>query len=114
VGQRGAHLHPQIPFLGAVGFVYHDDDVFAVVQQGRIVICPDIAEFEDGGDDDFAGVLAQQGFQRFAAVRFDQVGDVGSVEGGADLGVQVDAVDDDEHSGVTQGRLEAHLLRGKD
>ena len=45
---------------------------------------------------------------------FDQVGDIGGVEGGADLGVQVDAVDDDQHGGIAQGGLQAQLLGGKD
>ncbi len=73
-----------------------------------------LAELEDGGDDDLARVLAQQRFQLLADLGLDQVGDVGGVEGGADLGVQVDAVDHDQHGGVAQGRLQAQLLGGED
>ncbi len=36
------------------------------------------------------------------------------MEGGADLGVQVEAVDHDQDGGVAQGGLQAHLLGGED
>ncbi len=64
VRQGGAHLHPQVAFLGAVGFVDQDDDVLTVVQHAV-----GFAKFEDGGDDDLARVLAQQGFQFLARIR---------------------------------------------
>ena len=109
VRQGGAHLHPQVAFLGAVGFVHQGDDVLAVVQHAV-----GLAKFEDGGDDDLAGVLPQQGFEFVAAFGLDQVGDVGGIEGGADLGVQVDAVHHDQHGRVVQGSLQAQLLGGED
>ena len=48
-----------------------------------------------------------------ARLGLDQVGDVGGVEGGADLGVEVDAVDHDEHRRVPQRRLQAQLRAAK-
>ncbi len=36
------------------------------------------------------------------------------MKGGADLGVQVEAVDHDQDGGVAQGGLQAHLLGGED
>ena len=73
-----------------------------------------IAKFENGGDDGFARVLFEQGFEFGAAFGFDEVGDVGSVEGGADLRVEVEAVYDDEDGGVAQVWLQAQFLGGED
>ncbi len=64
VRQRGAHLHPQVAFLGAVGFIHQDDDVLTVIQHAA-----GLAKFEDGGDDDLAGILAQQRFKFLARSR---------------------------------------------
>ena len=109
VRQGGAHLHAQVAFLGAVGLVHQHDDVLALVQRPV-----SLGELEDGGDDDLARVLAQQRLQLLARLGLDQVGDVAGVEGGADLRVQVDAVDHDQHGGVAQGGLQAQLLGGED
>ena len=49
-----------------------------------------------------------------AGLGFDEVGDIGGVECGADLGVEVNPIDDDQHGGVVQGRVEAQFLGGKD
>jgi hypothetical protein len=92
-----------------VGFIHQHDDIFIRTQQAI-----GLAKFENGGDDDFARALFEQGFEFGAAFGFDQVGDVGGVEGGADLGVEVDAVNDDEHGRVAQGGLQAQFLGGKD
>jgi hypothetical protein len=68
-----------------VGFIHQHDDIFAFVQHAI-----GFAKFENGGDDDFARVLFEQGFEFGAGFGFDQVGDVGGVEGGADLRVEVE------------------------
>ena len=44
----------------------------------------------------------------------DSVRDVGGIEGSGDLGVQVDAVDDDDHRRVPELRMQAQLLRRED
>jgi hypothetical protein len=48
-----------------------------------------------------------------ARLGLHQVGDVGGVEGGADLRVQVDAVDHDEHGGVAQRGLQRSFCAAK-
>jgi hypothetical protein len=73
-----------------------------------------LAELEDGRDDDLARVLVQQALQFRARLGLDQVRDVGGVEGGADLRVQVDAIDHDQHGGVAERGLQPQLLRGED
>ena len=57
VGQRRPHLHAQVPFLGAVGFIDQHNQVVAVVEDAV-----GFGEFEDGGDDDFARVLLAASF----------------------------------------------------
>lgn len=95
VGQGGAHFHAEVAFLRAVGFIHQHDDIFAFVQHAV-----GFAKFENGGDDDLARVLFEQGFEFGAGFGFDEVGDVGGVEGGADLRVEVEPVHHDDDGGV--------------
>ena len=97
VGQRGPHLAAEVAFLGAVGFVDHHDDVVPGIH-----VREGIAELVDGGDDDLAGAFLQQIMQLLDAVGGDDVGDIGGVEGAGDLGVEIGAVDEDEHGGALQ------------
>ena len=109
VGQRRAHADAKLALLRAVCLVHQHDDVRAGVEQPLR-----LAKLENGRDDDLAAVLAQQLRQFLARLRLNQIGNVGGVEGGADLRVQVDAVHGDDHGGVAQARLHAQLLRGED
>ena len=63
IGQRFAHFPAQVAFLGAVSFIHQGNDVVAVVQNAVR-----FAKLVDGGDDDLAHVLSQQGSQFFTAV----------------------------------------------
>ena len=91
VGQRLAHLAAQVAFLGAVRLVHHHDDVRALVQPAVR-----LGELVDGGDEHLAHVLPQQGLQLLPRGHADHVRHVGGVEGGGDLGVEVDAVHHDD------------------
>ena len=106
VRQRLAHLAAEVALLGAVGLVDHGDDVVAVVEDARR-----LAELVDRRDDDLAHVLRQQPLQLLAAVGLDQVRHVGGVEGARDLGVEVDAVDHDQHGRVPERRMQPQLAR---
>ena len=106
VGQCVAHLASQIAFLGTVRLVHHHDDVRTLVQTAIR-----LAELVNGGDDDFAGVSRQQALQLLPGCRSDHVRDIGGVEGGGDLGVQVDAVHHDHHRGVAELAMHPQLLR---
>jgi hypothetical protein len=108
VRQRFAHLDSQVAFLGAVRFIHQHHDILAVVEHAI-----DLAKFKDGGDDNLARILAQQPLQFLARFGLDQIGDIGGMEGSADLGIQVDAVDHDQHGGVAQRGLHAQLLGGE-
>ena len=70
-------------------------------------------EFMDRGDDDFAHILRQQRLQLIAALGGDQVGHIGGVEGGRDLRVEIDPIDDDQHGRVLHV-VHAQFLRGED
>jgi len=109
VRQGGAHFDAEVAFLRAVGFIHEDDNVIAFVQHAI-----GFGKLENGGDDDLARVLFEQGFEFGAAFGFDEVGDVGGVEGGADLGVEVEAIHHDEDGGVAQAGLQAQFLGGED
>ena len=109
IGQGLTHLATQVAFLGAVGFVHHDDDVRAFVEPAA-----GLAKLVDGGDQHLAHVLPEQLLQLLAGGHADHVGHVGSVEGGADLGVEVDAVHHDDHRGVAELRVQPQLLRRED
>ena len=104
VGQRLAHLAPQVPLLGAVRLVDHDDDVGALVQAPVR-----LGELVDGRDEHLAHVLGEEGLKLLAGGDGHQVRHVGGVERGGDLGVQIDAVHDDEHGGVAEGRVLAEF-----
>lgn len=108
VGQCFAHLLPVVAFLGAVGFVDHRDDVGAVVEH-----TVGFTELVDHRDDDLAGTLAQQGLQLVAGVGGDESGYVGGVEGSGDLGIEVDAVDDDQDRRVGELGHRPQLHRGE-
>ena len=97
IGQRLAHLLAQIAFLRAMGFVHEDDDVRSGVEHAV-----GFREFMNRGDDDFAHILRQQRLQLIAALGGDQVGHIGGVEGGRDLRVEIDPIDDDQHGRVSQ------------
>ena len=80
-----------------MGLVDHHDDVLAVVEHaGRL------AELVDSRDDHLASVGRQEPLKLGPLWNGDHVGYVGSVEGGGDLGVEVDAVDDDHDRGITE------------
>jgi len=95
--------------LGAVRLVDHDDDVVATVQDAR-----GLSKLVDGRDDHFARVLGEHRLEFSPRVRRDSVRHIGGVEGGCDLCVEIDPVDDDEHRWVMQILVKAELLRGED
>ena len=109
VRQRRTHLDAEVPFLGAMGLIHERDDVAAIVEHSA-----GLAELEDRRDDDLAGVLREQLLKVLAGLGLHQVRHVGGVESRADLRVEVDAVDDDEHRRVPERGLQAKLLRGED
>src|SRR5207253_2932695 len=107
----GAHLAAEVALLGAVRLVDEDDDVVAVVEEAV-----GFPELVDGGDDDLAGVVLQEALQLGAGLRLHQVGDVGGVEGGGDLGVEVDegeAGEDIEHDVGAEEAADGGLHVGK-
>ena len=109
MGQGSAHPQTQIAFLSAVCFIGKDDDVLTRVEQPF-----HLAKFVNGGDDDFAGILQEQLRQPFTRFRLHQIGNIGGVKGGADLGVQVNAIYGDDDGGVFEIPLHPQLLGGKD
>ena len=109
IGQRLAHLATEVAFLGAMGFVDHDDDVRAFVEPAA-----GLAELVDGGNEHLAHVLPEQLLQLLAGGHADHVGHVGGVEGGADLGVEIDAVHHDDDRGVAECGVQSQLLRRED
>ena len=106
IGQRVAHLATQVAFLGAVRLVHHHDDVRALVQAAVR-----LAELVNGGDDDLAGIGRQQALQLLPGGSSDHVRNIGGIEGGGDLGVQIDAVHYDHHRGVAELAVHTQLLR---
>ena len=73
-----------------------------------------LAEFVDCGDDDLPHVLRQQPLQLGTSVGLDEIGYVGSVKGCRDLGVEVDAVDHDDHGRILECRVQAQLASGEE
>ena len=72
-----------------------------------------LAKLVDGGDEDLADVLGQKGLQLLAGGHLNHVRHVGGVEGGGDLGVQVNAVHHDHDRGIAQAGVHPELLGGK-
>ena len=58
--------------------------------------------------------MFEQGFEFGAGFGFDQVGNIGGVEGGADLRVEVEPVHHDDDGRVAQRACHAQFLRGED
>ena len=80
VGQRPAHLAPQITLLHAVRFVHQGNDIVPQVQYARC-----LAKFMNHGDDDFANILREQLLQFVARRRRHHVRHIGGVKGTSDL-----------------------------
>ena len=106
VGQCAAHLASKVDFLAAVGLVGQHDDVVAVIQNPLR-----LAEPEDRGDDDLAGILGQQPLQFVARARLLQVRRTGRVESAGDLRIEVDPVDHDDYRRVPERRMQSQLAR---
>ena len=60
VGQRHAHLLAQVAFLGSVSFVDHDNDIITGIQ-----FAINLAELENGGDQDLAHITTEEFDQLF-------------------------------------------------
>ena len=57
--------------MGAVCLVDHEDDVLALIERPR-----NLAEFEDGGDEDLSHVLLEEGLKFFLAASACEIGDI--------------------------------------
>ena len=108
VRQGEAHFLAEVALLGAVRLINHKDDVLALVERPR-----DLAEFEDGGDENLSHVLLEEGFKLLFAAGACEVGDVGRVEGARDLGLQINAVVHDDDGWVLELGDHAQLLCGE-
>ena len=108
IRKSGPHLHAEASLLSAVRFVDEHDDVAPIIEHAI-----GFPEAEDGGDDDLAGVLLEQAHQIGAGIALHQVGHIAGVEGAADLGVEVDAIDHDHHGGVAEHGMLPELLGRK-
>ena len=108
VWQGESHLLAEVALLGAVRLVDHEDDVLTVVE------CPrNLAEFEDGGDEDLSHVLLEEGLKLLLAAGACEVGDIGCVEGPRNLGLEVDSVIHDDDGRVLEFGDHAQLLGGE-
>ncbi len=108
VGKGFPHLAAEIAFLGAVGFVYHSDNIGPFVQSPSR-----LAELVNGGDEDLADILGEQILQFLPCGNTHHVGHIVRVEGCGDLSIEIDAVHHDDHRGISQPGTHPELLGGE-
>ena len=92
IGESLAHPAPEVAFLSAVSLIHHDNDVGAVIEQSA-----GFSELMDGGNDDLSDVPAEELLKFLPAIGPDHIGNIGGVEGGGDLSIEVDPIDNDYH-----------------